>query len=197
MTMHATLSPQRDRTGHGAIRTVLVVLTVLAAVVIAALAIVFAQLTGESADAVLFSGQEAMDPIVSQAGTISLGTIALLVLCKGLAWGVSLGSARGGPTFPAIFLGIAGGLLASHLPGFSETPAVGVLVGATVVSVLQLPLSSIVIALLVTQAGAGVVPLIIVGVVVAYIATKVLAARRLPAGTGSEPDRIDRQPNPT
>ena len=65
------------------------------------------------------------------------------------------------------------------------------------VSVLQLPLSSIIIALLVTQAGAGVVPLIIVGVVVAYIATKVLAARRLPAGTGSEPDRTDRQPNPT
>ena len=96
---------------------------------------------------------------------------------------------RGGPTFPAIFLGIAGGLLALHLPGFSETPAVGVLVGATVVSVLQLPLSSIIIALLVTQAGAGVVPLIIVGVVVAYIATKVLAARRTPAaaGSGSQP----------
>ena len=141
------------------------VLTILAALVIAALAIAFSQLSGESADAVLFSGQEAMNPIVSQAGTISLGTIALLVLCKGLAWGISLGSAQGGPTFPAIFLGIAGGLLASHLPGFSETPAVGVLVGATVVSVLQLPLYSIIIALLVTQAGAGVAPLIIVGVV--------------------------------
>ena len=165
------------------------VLTTLAAVVIATLAIAFAQLTGESADAVLFSGQEAMNPIVSQAGTISVGTIALLVVCKGLAWAISLGSARGGPTFPAIFLGIAGGLLALHLPGFSETPAVGVLVGATVVSVLQLPLSSIIIALLVTQAGAGVVPLIIVGVVVAYIATKVLAARRTPAAAGSEANR--------
>ena len=73
----------------------------------------------------------------------------------------------------------------------------GVLVGATVVSVLQLPLASIIIALLVTQAGAGVAPLIIVGVVVAYIATKVLTARRLPASTRSEPDRTDRQPKPT
>ena len=116
-----------------------------------------------------------------------MGTIALLVVCKGLAWAISLGSARGGPTFPAIFLGIAGGLLALHLPGFSETPA-GVLVGATVVSVLQLPFS-IIIALLVTQAGAGVVPLIIVGVVVAYIATAVLAARRTPAAAGSEANR--------
>ena len=185
------------RRTHRLVEQKIMVLTILAALVIAALAIAFSQVTGESANAVLFSGQEAMNPIVSQAGTISLGTIALLVLCKGLAWGISLGSARGGPTFPAIFLGIAGGLLASHLPGFSETPAVGVLMGATVVSVLQLPLSSIIIALLVTQAGAGVAPLIIVGVVVAYIATKVLAARRLPAGTRSEPDRTGRQPNPT
>jgi hypothetical protein len=137
-----------------------------------------------------------MSPLVSQAGTISLGTIALLVVFKGLAWGISLGSARGGPTFPAIFLGIAGGLLASHLPGFAETPAVGVLVGAAVVSVLQLPLASIIIALLVTQTGAGVAPLIIVGVVVAYIATKLLAARRPAATTASEDDtshrRLDR-----
>jgi hypothetical protein len=175
----------------------IMVLTILAALVIAALAIVFSQLSGESADAVLFSGQEAMNPIVSQAGTISLGTIALLVLCKGLAWGVSLGSARGGPTFPAIFLGIAGGLLASHLPGFSETPAVGVLVGATVVSVLQLPLSSIIIALLVTQAGAGVAPLIIVGVVVAYLATKVLAARYTAVAARPGADGPGRQPAST
>ena len=109
---------------------------------------------------------------------MALGALALLLLFKSLAWGVSLGGARGGPTFPAIFIGIVGGLLASHLPGFSETPAVGVLVGAMVVSVLRLPLSSIIIALVVSQAGAGVAPLIIVGVVVAYIATRLLAARR-------------------
>jgi H+/Cl- antiporter ClcA len=185
------------RRTHRLVNQRIMVLTILAAVVIAALAIAIAQLTGESADAVLFSGQEAMNPIVSQAGTISLGTIALLVLCKGLAWGISLGSARGGPTFPAIFLGIAGGLLASHLPGFSETPAVGVLVGATVVSVLQLPLSSIIIALLVTQTGAGVAPLIIVGVVVAYITTKVLTARGTAVAGRSEADSPGRQPNPT
>jgi len=44
-------------------------------------------------------------------------------------------------------------------------------------SVLKVPLSSIVIALLVTKAGPTVAPLVIVGVVVAYIATQVLAAR--------------------
>ena len=132
--------------------------------VIAALAIAFSQLSGEPRTRCCSRVRRPWNPIVSQAGTISLGTIALLVLLQGLPGGVSLSSALGGPMSPAIFLGIAGGLLASHLPA-SATPAVSVLVGATVVSVLQLPLSSIIIALLVTQAGAGVAPLIIVGVV--------------------------------
>ena len=152
-------------------------LTVLAAIAIAGLAIAFAQITGQRAEAVLFSGQDEMGPVVSQAAGLTLGTLALLVVCKGVAWAISLGSARGGPTFPAIFLGVAGGLLASHLPGFAETPAVGVLVGAAVVSVLRLPLSAIVIALLVTQGGAGVAPLVIVGVAVAYIVVRTLDAR--------------------
>jgi H+/Cl- antiporter ClcA len=152
--------------------------TVGAALLIAVLAIVFGQISGYSANAVLFSGQEAMNSVVKQAGALSLGTLALLVVCKGLAWALSLGSARGGPTFPAMFLGVVGGLLAAHLPGFSETPAVGVLVGAAVVSVLRLPLSSIVIALLVTQAGPSVAPLVIVGVVVAYIVVQTLSQRR-------------------
>jgi H+/Cl- antiporter ClcA len=154
------------------------VLIPVAALAVGVAAIAFSEITGQSPNAVLFSGQDAMDLVVSQAATLALGTLALLVLFKAVAWGISLGSARGGPTFPAIFIGIVAGLLAGHLPGFSETPAIGVLIGAMVVSVLRLPLSSIVIALVVSQAGPGVAPLIIVGVVVAYIVTQLLAARR-------------------
>ncbi len=153
--------------------------------VIGVLAIGFEAITGVSANAVLFSGQEAMGTIVDQAGTLSLSTLVILIVCKGLAWGLSLGSARGGPTFPAIFLGMAAGLLAGHLPGFAETPAVGVLIGAACVSVLRLPLSSVVIALLVSQAGMGTTPLIIVGVVVAYIAVTWLSARRATASVAA------------
>ena len=91
-----------------------------------------------------------MSSVVNQAGSLALGTLALLLVLKAIAWGISMGAARGGPTFPAIFLGIVGGLLASHLPGLSETPAVGVLVGAGVVAVLRLPLSAIVMALIVS-----------------------------------------------
>ena len=162
-------------------------LTPVAAVLVGLVAVGFQEVSGQSADAVLFSGQDAMAPLLKEAGTISLGTLALLLLCKSVAWALSLGVARGGPTFPAIFLGVTGGLLAAHLPAAAETAMVGALVGATVVAMLRLPLSSIVLALLLTGAGAGVAPLIIVAVVVAYIATLLLAARRQSADPGSPP----------
>jgi H+/Cl- antiporter ClcA len=150
----------------------------IAGMLVAVAAIVFSEVAHQPTSLVLFSGQDSMDPIVQQAATLSLSTLALLVVCKGLAWGLSLGAARGGPTFPAIFLGVAGGLLAGHLPGFAETPGVAVLVGAMCVSMLRLPLSSVVLALVVTQAGFAASPLIIVAVVVAYIATDRMHAYR-------------------
>ena len=53
----------------------------------------------------------------------------------------------------------------------------GALIGATCVSVLRLPLSSVVIALLLTVgAGMAVAPLVIVAVVVAYLASIALTA---------------------
>ncbi len=95
----------------------------IAALAVAGLAIGFAQITGKADTLVLFSGQETMGSVVRQSASVSLGTLALLIVFKGAAWGVSLGSGRGGPTFPAMFLGIVGGLLAGHLPGFAQTPA--------------------------------------------------------------------------
>ena len=94
----------------------------------------------------LFSGQEALPGLVDNAGAWSLGALLMVLLCKGLAWSACLGSFRGGPTFPAIFLGAAGGVAASHLPGFSLTPAVAVGMGVMVVAFLKLPLSAVVIA---------------------------------------------------
>ena len=153
-----------------------------AALVVGGLAIGFAQITGQPADTVLFSGQDALSSLIKQAPTLSLATLAFLLLFKGLAWSISLGNFRGGPTFPALFLGAAGGLLAAHLPGFSETPAVAVLMAATAVSILRLPLSATVIALLLTsKAGIATAPLIIVAVVVAYLTIQTLSPARGPA----------------
>ena len=66
----------------------------VAALIVGGLAIAFAQITGQPTDLVLFSGQDAMGSVVDQAASLSLATLALLVVFKGLAWGISLGSAR-------------------------------------------------------------------------------------------------------
>jgi H+/Cl- antiporter ClcA len=151
------------------------VLTVTAGLAVGLLAIAFAQSTDQPANAVLFSGQDAFGDLF--ASPIALSTLTLLLLFKAAAWSISLGSFRGGPTFPAIFLGVVVGLMAAHLPGYSETPAVAALVGAACVSVLRLPLSSVMIALLLTvAAGLAVAPLVIVAVVVAYLTSLTLSA---------------------
>ncbi len=152
--------------------------TIAAGLAVGGLAIAFAETTtGQSPDAVLFSGEDAFGSLFAQAATVSLSTLALLLVFKGLAWSISLGNFRGGPTFPAIFLGVAAGLMAAHLPGYAETQAVASLVGAGCVSVLRLPLSSVMIAsLLCLKAGLAVAPLIVVAVVVAYLASEALTA---------------------
>ena len=55
-------------------------------------------------------------PLVKNAGTFSVGTLIFLVLFKSIAWAISLGSFRGGPAFPAMFIGAAGGIALSASP---------------------------------------------------------------------------------
>ena len=161
---------------YGVVARRLLLLLPIAGLIVAGLAIAFHQITDKSVNEVLFSGQDQLPGLVSQASTWSLAALLWLIAFKGLAYGLSLGSFRGGPTFPALFLGAAGGIMASHLPGFALTPAVAVGMGAAVASVLRLPLSAVVLAtILTTKAGTGDEPLIIVGVVVAYLVTLVLS----------------------
>jgi chloride channel protein, CIC family len=163
----------------------------LAGLIVDGLAITFAQLGDQTPYAVLFSGSRALAPILEQAGTLSLATLGLLFACKGLAWGVSMGSFRGGPVFPAIFVGTVGGLLASHLPGFPEAAAIATVMAATIAVVLRLPLAAVVIALLLTSgAGLEVSPLIIVAAVVAYVLADVFDSA-LASRTAAAPDAAD------
>jgi H+/Cl- antiporter ClcA len=160
-------------------------LLVPVALLVAGLAIGFSQATGKTANEVLFSGQDQLPGLAAQAGSYSVGALALLLACKGLAYSLSLGSFRGGPTFPAMFLGSAAGIMASHLPGLPLTAGVAVGMTAGVVAVLRLPLTAVVIGTVLTaKAGAGVEPLIIVGAVVAYVVTLLLSARASPSPAG-------------
>jgi chloride channel protein, CIC family len=84
-----------------------------------------------------------------------------------------------------MFLGAAAGLMAAPLPGFDVTPAVAVGIGAGVASVLGLPLSGALLGILLTSsAGPGSAPLVIVGVVVAYL-VKLAIERRWSSARGS------------
>jgi H+/Cl- antiporter ClcA len=150
----------------------------VAGLVISGLAIAFASTTDKDVMQVLFSGQDTIGPMTASPAAWSLGTLALLILFKGLAWGVSLGSFRGGPTFPALLLGAAAGMMAARLPGFALTPAVAVGMGAAIVAVLRLPMSAVALAVLLTSgSGAGAGPLVIVGVVVAYMTMLAITGR--------------------
>jgi H+/Cl- antiporter ClcA len=161
---------------HGIMDSREFVLLPLAGLAVAGSALAFEAATDHSVKDVLFSGEEALPGLVSGAGTWSVSALALVIAFKGLAWTISLASFRGGPIFPALFLGASAGLLGSHLAGFDQTAAVAVGLGAATVSALGLPLSAVVLATLLTaQSGAGATPLIIVGVVVAYLTTGVLS----------------------
>jgi H+/Cl- antiporter ClcA len=164
------------RTVPVAKRNPLLVLPVIG-VIIAGLAMAFHGITDKSINEVLFSGESGLPGLVNGAGTWSVGALLALIAFKGISYSLSIGSFRGGPTFPAVFLGAAAGIAFSHLPGFALTPGVAVGMGAATVAVLRLPLSAVVLAtLLSSHAGTGDEPLIIVGVVVAYIVTLVLSA---------------------
>ncbi|HVO54181.1 MAG TPA: chloride channel protein [Solirubrobacterales bacterium] len=168
------------------------ILLPIAGVAIALLAIAFHATSGKSAEEVLFSGQDALPGLTAEAGTWSISALLLVIGFKGLAWGLSLGGFRGGPTFPAMFIGAAAGILASHLPGLDVTAGVGVGIGAGVVSMLRLPLTAVVLGVLLTdQSGPGTQPVIIVGVVVAYLVTVVLGKT-----FGGEPEGGEALPQP-
>jgi chloride channel protein, CIC family len=168
----------------------LVLLTPLAGLVIAGLAIAYAAATGRSSSEVLFSGQAGLGPLLAGAAGYSVATLMLLMVCKGLAYAVALSSFRGGPVFPALFLGAAGGIALSHLPGMALVPAVGMGMGAMSAVMLRLPLTSVLLATVLLLAdGIAIMPVVIVAVVVAYVASARLgpAPSRAPADRASEP----------
>jgi len=119
-----------------------------------------------------------------------VAALLLLLVCKGLAYGVSLSRFRGGPIFPALFIGTAGGIALSHLPGLPLVAGVAMAIGAMSTAVMKLPLTSVLLAsLLLASDAVKVMPLVIVAVVVAYVAVARIGPRlagRLPGGSNTD-----------
>jgi H+/Cl- antiporter ClcA len=160
----------------------MVLLMPVLGLLIGGLTILFTEATGHSSSNVLFSGQNEVGPLITGAAGWSVGALLLLIACKGLAYALSLSSFRGGPVFPALFLGAAGGMAAADLPGMELVPAVAMGIGAMCTVMLGLPLTSTLLAtLLLADDGLAVMPLVIVAVVVAYVTTAHLTPAPKPA----------------
>ncbi|MFF1905966.1 chloride channel protein [Kitasatospora sp. NPDC058218] len=162
-----------------------VVVTVLTGALVGVTALVYATWTGNGASEVLYSGQDALGPLLAGQAGYTAGTLVVLVVCKAVAYSLSLSSFRGGPVFPSMFVGGAGGLALAHLPGLDVTSGFAMGVGAMCVAMLKLPMTAVLLAtLLLGTQGLTVMPLVIVAVVVSYV----LSLRLAPAPvTASEP----------
>ena len=137
---------------------------------VAGVAIAFAEITHRSAETVLFSGQSALPGLVLKASTWTVGALVVLAIAKSIAYAFSLSAFRGGPIFPAMFIGAAIGVAGSHLPGLVLVPAVAMGIGAMATVMLKLPLTSTLLAILLFASdGLSVTPLVIIAVVVAYV----------------------------
>jgi H+/Cl- antiporter ClcA len=151
---------------------------------VGALAVAFAEGSGKSSSLVLFSGQSALPSLLQNSASFSVGALVLLVACKGLAYGASMSGFRGGPTFPGMFIGAAGGIALSHLPGLPMVAGAAMGIGSMTCVMLGLPLTSVLITtIFLGSDGFTVMPVVIVAVVVAYVGRAYFSPR--PRGESS------------
>ena len=114
-----------------------------AALIIAAAALLMQALTGQSITYVTTSGE---DLITDLPTLTSASTVATIIALKTIAYAVSLGAGfRGGPFFPALFVGAASGLLiALVIDGGPSVPAaivVGVIAAVIATAPMKWPIA--------------------------------------------------------
>lgn len=102
---------------------------VAASLVVGASALIVQSQTGAGVQFIVTSGEEFLTELPRITVT---STLVAVIIFKLIAYAVSLGAGfRGGPFFPAIFVGAAAGLLAARLIGdASQTAPVAMVVGA-------------------------------------------------------------------
>ena len=114
-----------------------------ASLVIAGSALAVQYFTGESVLFVVTSGEE----MITELPTLtSVSTVALVLAFKALAYAVSLGAGfRGGPFFPAMFVGATAGLLAAVAlpsgPSISAAMVVGVVAAVIATAPMKWPIA--------------------------------------------------------
>ena len=137
---------------------------------------------GADSQDVLFSGQASVPDLVASDST---KIVLILFVAKAVAYAVSLGCGfRGGPVFPAIFLGIALATFATVWFDVSPTLAVAVGTAAGTAAVTRLLVtSSLFAALLVGPQGTDAVPAAVLAACAAWLVTQAVDRRKAAPAT--------------
>ena len=135
-----------------------------------------ADLLGADAEDVLFSGQASIPALLAETST---AVLVVLVVAKAIAYAVSLASGfRGGPIFPAIFVGV--GIATFPVIWFDMSPTVALAMGAAAGMAAQsrLLLSSMLLAtILVGSQGSDAVPAAVLAAAAAWLSATALERR--------------------
>jgi H+/Cl- antiporter ClcA len=108
------------------------------AVVVGVAAVIHQSMTGEAVIYVVTSGEELISALPQLT---SVSTVISIIVLKSIAYAVSLGSGfRGGPFFPAMFVGAAVGLLASLMMDDGPSVAAGIVVGVVAAVIATAPM---------------------------------------------------------
>ncbi|MET9605145.1 chloride channel protein [Streptomyces sp. NPDC006512] len=175
LALHPVAAGARAVAGYVAGRTF--VRTVLCALGAAACAALYALVTGRSPAEAALSGQAALASLAADPHAWGVGALIAVLAFKGAAYTLCLGSLRGGPVFPALFLGAAAGLLLAPLPGLGIAAGMAAGAAAATATMLRLPVSSVVLVVLLLGSTA-MMPVVILAAVVAFVVTELLPAGR-------------------
>ncbi|MGW2530541.1 chloride channel protein [Streptomyces sp. NPDC001595] len=147
--------------------------TTLCALAAGVCASVYTLVTDRSPVDVASSGQAVLAQLADDPHAWGVGALVAVLLCKGVAYALCLGSLRGGPIFPALFLGAAAGVLLAPLPGLGVVPALAGGMAAAAAAALRLPVSSAVLVVLVLG-GSEMIPVVILAAVAAFVTVELL-----------------------
>ena len=147
--------------------------TVLCALGAGSCAALYALTTGRSPTDVASSGQATLRDLASRPHSWGIAALLAVLLFKGVAYALCLGTLRGGPVFPALFLGAAVGVMLAPLPGLGVIPGMAAGMAAATVSVLRLPVSSVVLVVLLLGSS-DMITIVIIAAVVAFITTELM-----------------------
>lgn len=125
---------------------------------------------------VLFSGQSAIPSLLAESSAVM---VVVILAAKAIAYAVCLGCGfRGGPVFPAIFLGVGVAAVVCLVTDASITWALAVGAAAGMVSATGLVFSALIFSALLTGgAGQDALPAAVLAVVAAWLTTTWLQRR--------------------